>query len=66
MKSTTGAEATALSIAALVSADRNLAHMGNARGAILEAKCGTGRAASLKACEDELGKVMKGNGQAYR
>ena len=51
MNSTTGADPTALSIAALVSVDKNRAAMGVYRGyANLEAKAGAGRAACRKTC----------------
>jgi len=50
MNSTTGAEATALSIAALVSVERNRRAMGENRGEEnLDAKLGAGRAACRNA-----------------
>jgi hypothetical protein len=51
MNSTTGADATALSMAALVSVDRNRAAMAGTRGEEnLEANNGAGRAAWRNAC----------------
>jgi hypothetical protein len=50
INSTTGAEATALSIAALVSEDKSRADMGENLGANLEVREGIGRAAWRNAC----------------
>jgi hypothetical protein len=50
MNNTTGADATALSIACRVSADRNRAAIGEILKEDLEAKAGAGRAACRNAC----------------
>lgn len=61
MKSTTGADATALSIAWRVSADMNRRAMGEILGANLEASDGAGRAACRKACAVGLGQLLAGD-----